>query len=184
MYEDIERHLGRLIHNLTGSDLKKNSGYEGSICDTLNMQISRCRYWDAEWKHHYIEFKKGRSIWLDLVRYSEILLKMNKDASQKHKPLIIREKPPNVKMFRGKDSRDNTGLTPALITPMLTAAIRAAGKLAILTPEKIISTTKRLRVVARIAKSEPIIILVLLFYIRYARYSFGQYLELSFYYLA
>lgn len=82
MYEDIERHLGRLIHNLAGSDLKKNSGYEGSICDTLNMQISRCRYWDAEWKHHYIEFKKGRSIWLDLVRYSEILLKMNKDASQ------------------------------------------------------------------------------------------------------
>jgi len=39
-------------------------------------------YWDAIWNEQYIEFKKGNSIWLDLVRYSEILLKSNDDASK------------------------------------------------------------------------------------------------------
>ncbi len=43
----------------------------------------KSRYWDAEWDGLLIKFKKGKgSIWLDLVRYSEILLKYNADASR------------------------------------------------------------------------------------------------------
>ena len=40
------------------------------------------RYCDAEWNGLFLEFKKGRSVWLDLVRYSEILLKVGEEASQ------------------------------------------------------------------------------------------------------
>jgi hypothetical protein len=46
------------------------------------MEPDKSRYWDAVWNGLKIEFKKGRSIWLDLVRYSEILLKDNADASE------------------------------------------------------------------------------------------------------
>ena len=79
----------------------------------------------------------------------------NREANQKHKPLMISENPPKVTILRGKDNKDNTGLIPALTTPILAPAINAAGKFARLTPGKIISTTKRLKAVARTDKSEP-----------------------------
>lgn len=65
MSDDLRQHLKVLNPNLNGDYVKNNSGYEDSICQTLNMQIAKCRYWDATWKHHYLEFKKERSIWLD-----------------------------------------------------------------------------------------------------------------------
>ena len=37
-------------------------------------------YWDARWGTNFIEFKKGRSIWLDLVRYSRALLQFDEHA--------------------------------------------------------------------------------------------------------
>ncbi|SHO80742.1 hypothetical protein MNB_SV-15-1001 [hydrothermal vent metagenome] len=46
------------------------------------MQEDTGRYWDAIWNSQYIEFKKGNSIWIDLVRYGEIILKLNEDASK------------------------------------------------------------------------------------------------------
>ena len=80
------------------------------------------------------------------------------EANQKHKPLTTKENVPKLNIFSGKENNETTGLTPALITPILTPAISAAGKLAIFTPENIISTTKRLNAVVKIVKSEPIII--------------------------
>lgn len=47
------------------------------------MRLSTGRYWDAVWNQHLIEFKKGRSIWLDLVRYSEIALKESDESGRK-----------------------------------------------------------------------------------------------------
>ena len=38
------------------------------------------RNYDATWGPYFIEFKKGKSVWLDLVRYSETLLKTNEDS--------------------------------------------------------------------------------------------------------
>ena len=84
------------------------------------------------------------------------------EANQKHKPLIINENAPKLRIFKGRDSIDNTGFRPEFTIPMLTAANRAAGKLAIFTPEKIISTTKRLKVVAKIVKNELNIVYLLL----------------------
>jgi hypothetical protein len=82
MNNSIEQHLKEYKKNLKGWWVEKNNGYEGYICEALNMIPRKSRYWDAEWQGVLLEFKKGRSIWLDLVRYSEILLKVTTEASQ------------------------------------------------------------------------------------------------------
>ena len=80
------------------------------------------------------------------------------EANQKHKPLITKENAPKLKILMGKDNKDITGLTATLMIPMTAAANKAAGKLAMLTPENIISTTNKLRAVAKMAKNEANII--------------------------
>jgi hypothetical protein len=83
----------------------------------------------------------------------------NTDASQKQKPLITREKAPKVTRLMGKDKAEKMGLTEPLINPTTRAAIIAAGKLAILTPGKIISTTSKLKAVANTVKKADIIVI-------------------------
>jgi len=78
-----------------------------------------------------------------------------REASQKHKPLTTSENAPKLKMFKGRDSKEITGLMPELTAPITNPANIAAGKLAKLTPGKIISTTNKLSAVARTVKSEP-----------------------------
>jgi len=53
------------------------------------MDTDTKRYWDVKWDDDYIELKKGNSRWLDLVRYSEIFLKVNEDASQRTITLFL-----------------------------------------------------------------------------------------------
>lgn len=72
----------RVANKLIGDWIKNNSSYDSYICDILNMTEDTVRYWDAIWNNQHIEFKKGNSIWLDLVRYSEILLKTNMESSK------------------------------------------------------------------------------------------------------
>jgi hypothetical protein len=60
--------------------VRLKNGYEPALADSLGMELSRSRYWDARWNTLLLEFKKGRSIWLDLVRYSEALIGLNEDA--------------------------------------------------------------------------------------------------------
>jgi hypothetical protein len=60
--------------------VQKKSAYEADICRALLMQKEAGRYWDARWNEYRLEFKKGTSIWLDLVRYSEVLLRLNENA--------------------------------------------------------------------------------------------------------
>ena len=79
--QDLVKHLSSNKALLTGEWLKKNSNYEKDICTILGMKEDTKRYWDAIWKQYYIEFKKGRSIWVDMVRYSEIFLKLNNEAT-------------------------------------------------------------------------------------------------------
>ncbi len=80
MYAELIEHLQENIHRLSGDWLSKHSAYEADICHALDMQEEKGRYWDAKWNHYLLEFKKGRSIWLDLVRYSEIMRQHNEDA--------------------------------------------------------------------------------------------------------
>lgn len=59
---------------LKGEWIKKNSSYEHDLCKEIGWNKDTNRYFDATFKNHKIEIKKGKSIWLDLVRYSEIML--------------------------------------------------------------------------------------------------------------
>ncbi len=59
---------------ITGDWIKMNSSYEIGLCGVLGWPVDTNRYFDATYHNIKIEIKKGRSIWLDLVRYSEIIL--------------------------------------------------------------------------------------------------------------
>ena len=65
---------------LRGDWILKNSSYEKYACDILEFECQTKRYWDAIFNDIHIEIKKGKSIWLDEVRYSEILLEINEEA--------------------------------------------------------------------------------------------------------
>jgi hypothetical protein len=69
-------------------------------------------------------------------------------ASQKQRPLIIREKAPKVTKLRGRVRREMIGFTKELTRPIEAAAIKATGKVAMSTPGTAKSTTSRLKAVA------------------------------------
>jgi hypothetical protein len=83
LMEELKKYLEKSIDLLSGDFVRKNNGYDEMICTILDeFSVDTNRYWDARWLDKiYIEFKKGRSIWLDLVRYSEIKKKINADAT-------------------------------------------------------------------------------------------------------
>lgn len=83
MKDGLEEFLIKKLPSLKGEWVKKNSYYESFISQILEMTDDKCRYWDARWQNYFIEFKKGTSVWLDLVRYSEIITKLNDAAIQK-----------------------------------------------------------------------------------------------------
>jgi hypothetical protein len=83
MVKRLEEHLTTNLYKLTGDWVNKNSNYEPFISDILEMNDDKCRYWDSRWQDFYLEFKKGTSVWLDLVRYSEIITEVNDAAVQK-----------------------------------------------------------------------------------------------------
>lgn len=67
--------ISLLPTSLCGDWISKNSSYEQGLCDEIGWHKDTNRYFDAQKNDFKIEIKKGTSIWLDLVRYSEILLK-------------------------------------------------------------------------------------------------------------
>lgn len=80
MPNELEKHLKLNLRLLEGDWVKKKSNYEDDICQKLSMITNTGRYWDAKWNQYLLEFKKGTSMWLDLVRYSETLKQCNEDA--------------------------------------------------------------------------------------------------------
>ncbi|RUR78274.1 hypothetical protein PCC6912_36160 [Chlorogloeopsis fritschii PCC 6912] len=79
-------------------------------------------------------------------------------TSQKQMPLTMSENAPNDKKLSGKDKVDKTGFTDPLTAPITTAAIKAAGKLAILTPGTTKSTINKLKAVIKAANKFPVIV--------------------------
>ena len=71
---ELNIYLQTKKNELNGGWISKNSGYEKGACINLGFNCQRKRYWDCEYNGTYIEMKKGNSIWLDEVRYSEILM--------------------------------------------------------------------------------------------------------------
>lgn len=85
----LEEHINSVISNLHGAWVKVKSNYELELCNRLGMKCEQSRYWDASWNGCLLEFKKGKSIWLDLVRYSEIRLKQNDLAVMRTETLFF-----------------------------------------------------------------------------------------------
>lgn len=79
-------------------------------------------------------------------------------AIEKQIPFTMSENAPKDKKFSGKDKKDRTGLTDPLTKPIATAAIKAAGKLAIFTPGTTKSTISKLKAVTRAANKFPVIV--------------------------
>ena len=81
--EQLNEYLHGKMEELRGSWISKNSGYENDLCIILGFNCQKERYWDCEYNDLYIEIKKGKSIWLDEVRYSEIFMGINDKCKQK-----------------------------------------------------------------------------------------------------
>ena len=82
---DLHIYLQTKINELNGAWISKNSGYEKEACLNLGFNCETKRYWDCEYNGLYIEIKKGKSIWLDEVRYCEIFMsdKIDNDECKK-----------------------------------------------------------------------------------------------------
>ena len=81
MYERLREHLHTRKADLKGYWILDYSPYKKNVCSILKMRHRKSGYWDAEWEGLFLEFEKGRNIRLDLLRYSEALLKLDPDKS-------------------------------------------------------------------------------------------------------
>ena len=81
--DKLNEYLQERIKELKGEWIRKNCGYEKEACINLGFNCQTKRYWDCEYNELYIEIKKGKSIWLDEVRYCEIFMSANDECKQK-----------------------------------------------------------------------------------------------------
>lgn len=86
--EQLNYYLQDKIKELNGKWVSKNSGYEKEACVNLGFNCRPSRYWDSEYNGLYIELKKGKSIWLDEVRYCEIFMSDKIDNEECKKETI------------------------------------------------------------------------------------------------
>lgn len=86
--EELNYYLKEKKKELNGEWISKNSGYEKEACIKLGFNCDKKRYWDSEYNGLYIEIKKGKSIWLDEVRYCEIFMSENIDNEDCKKETI------------------------------------------------------------------------------------------------
>jgi hypothetical protein len=82
----------------------------------------------------------------------------NNEASQKQTPFTISENAPKLRKLSGRDKVDKIGFTEEFTKPIATAAMIAAGNVAMSIPGTARSTTSRLRAVASQVKKIPIIV--------------------------
>ena len=80
--EKLNFYLEYKIKELNGGWISKNSGYEKEACINLGFNCETKRYWDCEYDGLYIEIKKGKSIWLNEVRYCEIFMSDNDECKK------------------------------------------------------------------------------------------------------
>ena len=84
----LNMYLQTKIEKLEGKWISKNSGYEKQACVDLGFECETKRYWDCKYNGLYIEIKKGKSIWLNEVRYCEILMRDSIDNEECKKETI------------------------------------------------------------------------------------------------
>ncbi len=76
---DLKEHLDRSFLSLRGEWVSGKQKYEAHFASAIGATIQRSRYWDCVWQEIYLELKMG-NIWLDLIRYSECLLKKTPES--------------------------------------------------------------------------------------------------------
>lgn len=86
---ELNTYLQHKIKELNGTWISKNSGYEKEACINLGFTCETKRYWDCKYNDTYIEIKKGKSIWLNEVRYCEIVMNSNEDCKKKTFTIFI-----------------------------------------------------------------------------------------------
>lgn len=77
--QDLKKHLQQSLPLLQGDWVSGKRKYESFFASAIGAKFQEGRYWDCIWRGIYIELKMG-NIWLDLVRYSECLLKRTPES--------------------------------------------------------------------------------------------------------
>ena len=77
--QNLKEHLQRLLPSLRGDWVSEKSRYEPFFALAIGATFQEGRYWDCIYQGIYLELKMG-NIWLDLVRYSEYLLKRTPES--------------------------------------------------------------------------------------------------------
>lgn len=77
--QDLKEHLRRELPLLRGDWVSGKVKYEIPFASAIGATFQESRYWDCIWQGLYLELKLG-NIWLDLVRYSEYLLKRTQES--------------------------------------------------------------------------------------------------------
>lgn len=89
--QDLEKHLRWSLPLLRGDWVSGKRRYENFFASVIGATFQEGRYWDCIWQGIYLELKLD-NIWLDLVRYSEYLLKRTSESHVKVVTLFMRYK--------------------------------------------------------------------------------------------
>ncbi len=82
--QDLKEHLKQSFPLLTGDWVSGKRKYESFFASAIGATFREGRYWDCIWQGIHLELKMG-NIWLDLVRYSEYVLKRTPES---HVPVV------------------------------------------------------------------------------------------------
>jgi hypothetical protein len=77
--DSLRDHLKACLPRLKGAWVSGRSKYEAPFAHAIEADLETGRYWDCVWQGLHLELKKG-NIWLDLVRYSEYVLKTTPES--------------------------------------------------------------------------------------------------------
>lgn len=77
--QKLKKHLQRILPFLRGEWVSGKRRYERPFASKIGATLEDGRYWDCVWRGIHLELKMG-NIWLDLVRYSECLLKRSPES--------------------------------------------------------------------------------------------------------
>jgi len=93
--QELKEHLQKSLHLLQGEWVSGKRKYESFFASAIGATFQEGRYWDCIWHGIYLELKMG-NIWLDLVRYSEYLLKRTPESDVTVVTLFMRYKQQQV----------------------------------------------------------------------------------------
>jgi len=87
--QNLRKHLQQSLPLLQGDWVSGKRKYESFFASAIGATFQEGRYWDCIWQGMHLELKMG-NIWLDLVRYSEYLLKRTSESHIKVVTLFMR----------------------------------------------------------------------------------------------